>query len=63
MLTWDLDWPKSWIWKTPRHWNSTVMALSNTSNEGIWEQFSNSMRGIKSAKLEIYDLALLIPCI
>ena len=33
------------------------------SNEGVWTQkISNFMQGIKSAKLEIANLALLIPC-
>jgi hypothetical protein len=38
--------------------------IQNTSNEGIWaKQNSNSMQGIKSAKLAISNLTLLIPCI
>ena len=61
----DQNWPKSLIWKKLRHIFEKVESLDiqNTSNEGIWAQkTSNSMDGIKSAKLAISDLALLIPC-
>ena len=35
----------------------------SNSNEGIWPQkFSNSMHGVKSAKLAISKVALLTPC-
>jgi hypothetical protein len=60
----DLDWPKSSIWKKLRHNSWYSWHIQNTWNEGIWAKIiSNFMQGIKSAKLEIVNLELLIPCI
>ena len=43
--------------------NVSYWHIHSTSNEGIWSQkFSNSMHGVKSATLEIANLALLTLC-
>ena len=51
--------------ETETHYGKSLKRrhIHSTSNEGIWPQkFSNSMHGIKSAKLAISKVALLTPC-
>ena len=48
--------------ETETHCGQSPVMIHNTSNKGIWpKNISNSMHGIKSAYLEIANLALLIP--